>query len=146
MPGVHISHISMLWEISVFLTTLRLCYRGFVMPNLYLAFEFNSTCLQGTKVLEDREIRLRFCSVSEDAPPQHISLRIVKYTGTLVSPQWEDVEPGRVFTLPRYFVQALRHQKPSSKRYAMSRLTSPPRRVRQNSTRMGKRATGGTIT
>jgi len=106
--GVHIRHMLTLWGINVFLTTLRPCCREFVMCNLYFAFELNPVGLQGTKVLEDREIRFRLCWMSEDVPPRHISQRIVKYTGTSTSPEWEDAEPGRVFSFPRYFVKALK--------------------------------------
>ena len=53
--------------------------------------------MQGTKVLEDREIRHSFCSVSEGTPPQQVLHTIAKYTGSLVAPEWEDVEKGRLF-------------------------------------------------
>jgi len=43
---------------------------------------------------------------SEDTPPQHVFSRVVKYTGTLASPEWEDVEEGRVFSFPWYFVKS----------------------------------------
>jgi len=57
-------------------------------------------------VLEDREIRVYLCWTSWDAPPQHVSPRVVKYTGTSTSPEWEDEEPGRVFDFPRYSVES----------------------------------------
>ena len=59
-------------------------------------FKSNSFAPQGTKVLEDREIRHSFYWTSEDAPPQHASPGVVKYTGTLTAPEWEDIEPGIV--------------------------------------------------
>jgi len=71
----------------------------------------NSTGLQGTKVLEDREIRFHCCSVSEDVPPQHISPKIVKYTGTLVAPEWRDIEPGRVFSFSRHSMKSTQSRK-----------------------------------
>ena len=63
----------------------------------FLAFELNSIPLQGTKVLEDREIRHEFCWSSEGTPPQQVFHIIAKYIGSLVTPEWEDIEEGRVF-------------------------------------------------
>jgi len=54
--------------------------------------------------------------MSEDVPPQHASLRVVKYTGTLVSPKWEDVEPGRVFSFPPHSVKSTQNQKDKFKK------------------------------
>ena len=71
----------------------------------------NFVALQGTQVLEDREIRLNFCSVAEGSPPQWASSPITKYTGALTAPEWEDVEPGRVFNFPRYLVKMTRSEK-----------------------------------
>jgi len=56
--------------------------------------------LQGTKVLEDRELRNPLSWLSVDAPPRHIFSPIVKYTGALVAPEWEDIERGIVFGFP----------------------------------------------
>ena len=71
----------------------------------------NSVALQGTKVLEDREIRLDFSCCTEGAPPQHACQRIIKYTGALAEPEWYDVEPGRVFTFPWYLVEGAQSPK-----------------------------------
>jgi len=66
-----------------------------------LRFGLNSIApAQGTKVLEDREIRLRVGRCAKGAPPQQISPGITKYTGALATPEWKDVEPGRVFSFP----------------------------------------------
>ena len=62
----------------------------------------NNVFLKGTKVQEDREIRLSFCCSAKGAPPQYVSPAITKYTGTLATPEWRDLEPGRVFTLSWY--------------------------------------------
>lgn len=67
--------------------------------------------MQGTKVLEDREVRHRFRVSTEGAPPQDVSTEITKYTGALASPEWEDIEPGRVFSLPWYLVKNSQRQK-----------------------------------
>jgi len=49
--------------------------------------------------------------MSEDVTAQYISVMIVKYTGTLVSPEWCDVEPGRVFRFPPHSVKSTQSQK-----------------------------------
>ena len=67
--------------------------------------------MQGTKVLEDREIRHNFSRSSEDAPPKHASPGITKYTGAFENPEWKDVEPGRVFTFPWYLVKSAQSPK-----------------------------------
>ena len=54
------------------------------------------TALQGNRILKDREIRRRFSAPAEGAPPQSCAAEIVKYTGTLATPEWVDVEPGSV--------------------------------------------------
>ncbi|KAF9650929.1 hypothetical protein BDM02DRAFT_3213948 [Thelephora ganbajun] len=74
-------------------------------------FRQRLTINSGTKVLEDREIRHKFCALSEGTPPQHAPSTIVKYTGSLVSPEWEDVEKGGVFNFPWYFVKSAQNQK-----------------------------------
>jgi len=56
----------------------------------------SSVALQGTKVLQDREIRLSRLIISEDAPATQSSSVITKYTGDSTTPNWKDVEPGRV--------------------------------------------------
>jgi len=68
-------------------------------------FGLNSIGLQGTKVLEDREIRHSFCVTNEGSPPQSASPGITKYTGALAAPEWEDTEPGRVFSFPWYLAK-----------------------------------------
>ena len=71
----------------------------------------NFIALQGTKVLEDREIRHSFFLSSEDGPPQHASPGIDKYTGALDAPEWKDVEQGKVFGFPWYLVNSAQSQK-----------------------------------
>ena len=88
----------MLWGRSTFPTILRPCCHGYVNHIIDFACRIDFLCSQGTKVLEDREIRLDLFLTSEDAPPQSTSDEIVKYTGTLVSPKWKDVTKGAVFT------------------------------------------------
>jgi len=62
---------------------------------------FKTILSRGTRVLEDREIRQHFCSVSENVLLHHVSPRITKYTGALVSPEWRDLEPDKFETLCR---------------------------------------------
>ena len=66
----------------------------------------NSVALQGTKILEDREVRHNFASTSEDTPPQYVSPEVVKYTGALIAPEWQDVEEGRALIFPWCFVKS----------------------------------------
>jgi len=71
----------------------------------------NLIALQGTKILGDREIRYRRCAITKDTPRTHTFTRIIKYTGTLASPEWKDIEPGRVFSFPRHLVKNAQSQK-----------------------------------
>ena len=71
----------------------------------------HSIALQDTKALEDQEIRRRFSRTAEGAPPQHTNLRFVKYTGYLAAPEWEDLEPGRVFSFAWYLVKSAQSRK-----------------------------------
>ena len=74
-------------------------------------FGLNPVALQGTKVLEDHEIRHKFCWPSEGAPLQHVSSTVAKYTGSLAAPEWEDVEQGKLFRFSSYLVQGAQSQK-----------------------------------
>jgi len=107
-------------------------------------FRLNSIALQGTKILENREIQHRRSAVTEDAPRKHALTRIIKYTGALASPEWEDVEPGRVFGFPCYFVKSAQSQKTSSKHCVVSRPTSPVLHIHRNSWKQEKWPTSGT--
>ena len=44
-------------------------------------------------------------------PHRKISPHIIKYTGALASPEWKDIDPGRVFSLPWYLVKNTQSQK-----------------------------------
>ena len=67
--------------------------------------------MQGTKVLEDREIRSDFGITSKDTPSQRAFSSITKYTGALAAPKWTDVEPGRVFSFSWYLVKSAQSPK-----------------------------------
>jgi len=60
---------------------------------------FTTMLSRGTKILEDREIRHSFCRSSDGTPPKQASPSIDKYTGSLASPEWADVEEGKFETL-----------------------------------------------
>ena len=96
MSGVNTNRSSTLWGRSWSLAILRSCCRRYVNNVIDFACPIGFHRLQGTKVLEDREIRLPLFYAPECASPQKASLRIVKYTGSLVSPEWVDVEEGAV--------------------------------------------------
>ena len=69
--------------------------------------------LQGTKVIEDHEIRSSFNVTAEGNPPRSGHARISKYTGTLASPEWMDAEPGRVSRFPWHLVKSAESPKDS---------------------------------
>ena len=68
-------------------------------------FGLDLIVLQGTKVLEDHEIRHTLCVTAQGSPPQRASPKIIKYTGNLTFPEWVDAEPGRVFSFPWHLVK-----------------------------------------
>ena len=70
----------------------------------------NYIVLQGTKVLGDREVRADFTLTERDRPPPRVSAPITKYTGTAISPEWTDDEPGRVFAFPSHLVESAQSQ------------------------------------
>lgn len=53
--------------------------------------------IQGTKVLETREIRKTVRVTREGAPQNSAYARIIKYDGREKNPQWMDVERGTIF-------------------------------------------------
>jgi len=115
--------------------------------NFHLAFQIEFYRVQGTKVLEDRVIRHHFGLTTEGSPPQTACPGITKYTGTLISPEWEDIEPGRAFTFPYYLVKRTQSKKkPSSKRCAVSEPTSPALRTQPTAIRWEELVTDGNMT
>ena len=54
--------------------------------------------LQGTKVLEDRELRAGYVQVTEGPPLEPTRIRVMKYTGMGSAPEWMDIEPGNTFS------------------------------------------------
>ena len=94
MSGVNTNRSSTIRGRSLSLAILRSYCRGYVNYVIDFACPIGFHRSQGTKVLEDLEFRYHLCILSEDAPPQNVSSEIIKYTGTLVSPEWDDVETG----------------------------------------------------
>ena len=77
---------------SHFATMLsRVCHHP-----LLLILPDNPIALQGTRVLEDQEIRQGFSYTSKGAPRQQAVRSVIRYTGTLRAPEWMDIEPGSV--------------------------------------------------
>ena len=76
----------------------KACYCGFVIHRFLLVLLDNAITLQGTNVLEDREVRVPFSSVAEGAPKREVSQQIFKYTGTCSAPRWMDLEQGSAFS------------------------------------------------
>jgi hypothetical protein len=52
----------------------------------------NAVGIQGTKVLENREITRSMASVREGAPAGKILVEIIKYDGDQKEPAWMDTE------------------------------------------------------
>ena len=104
------------------------------MANLYSEFYGEFYALQGTKVLEDREIRHSFCVINEGSPPRSASPGITKYTGALTAPRWDDIEPGRVFCSPWYLVKMTRSEKDSFETlcYVKADISSAPYTTNHN--------------
>ena len=71
---------------------LRVCHPP--PPLSILLNEF--VVLQGTKVLEDREVRRVFCNTTEGVLDKQAFQSVVKYTGANNNPQWMDIEQGSV--------------------------------------------------
>ena len=95
--GVNTSHTLMSQGKDVSPAVSRACYCGFVIRRRSLTLLDNFIALQGTKVLEDREVRFLLCYISEGAPQREASSSVFKYTGALSTPQWMDTELGSVF-------------------------------------------------
>ena len=56
--------------------------------------------IQGTQVLESREIRTRMHIVREGAPARDVLARVIKYDGDRKEPRWMDIERGVTVDLP----------------------------------------------
>jgi len=69
------------------------------------------TVLQGTKVIEDHEIRHSFNVTAQGSPPRRGQAIISKYTGALFAPEWEDIELGRVISFPWDLVKSAQSPK-----------------------------------
>ena len=109
----------------------KTCYRGFVIYPLLLILRDDVVVLQGTKVLEDKEVRFSLNYTTEDAPRQHASPSVLKYTGTSSSPEWTDIDQGGVFSFNN-IVKSAQAKQTSSRRCVLHELISPLFHIRQS--------------
>ena len=112
-------------------------------PTLMILLE-TLIALQGTKVLEDREVRYNFCYVTEGAPQQEGFQSVLKYTGTRNNPQWMDVEPGKVPDF-KWFAKGTQAKQINSRRCAIYGQTFPPLRTRRSAKKRVRCATRGIL-
>ena len=108
MSCVSISHGWIPRETSGSPAVSKLCYRGFVIHPLLSILLDNFITLQGTKVLEDHEVRRNFSYITEGAPQLQAFQSVVKYTGEQSAPRWMDIEKGNVFGFSDNFVRSLK--------------------------------------
>ena len=92
--GANSSHIWIPQGINVSLTVSKACYCGFVIYRYLLAVLDIFIKLQGTKVLENREVRFQLTDITGGAPQRQALSSVLKYTGAHSSPEWMDIEPG----------------------------------------------------
>ena len=85
------------------MTVLKTCYCGFVFRHHLLVLSNNFITLQGTKVLEDREVRFNLCYTTEGTPQRQALSAVFKYTGARSTPEWIDIERGSVFRFSDFF-------------------------------------------
>ena len=72
-------------------------------PPLVLSASLHiSVTLQGTKVLDEQELRHTLVGVTEGTPRKPISFSVMKYTGTSSAPEWMDIELGRAFSFDNF--------------------------------------------
>ena len=132
-------------EIGVSIVVSKTCYRGFVIYPLLLILLDDLVVLQGTKVLEDKEVRFSLSYTTEDTPQQHASPSVLKYTGTSSSPEWtDDVDQGSVFSFNN-IVKGAQTKQTSSRRYVLYEPTSPPLRIKQSGGTRARYTTPGTL-
>ena len=92
--------------------------------------------------MEDKEVRFSFSYVTEDAPQQHASPSIVKYTGMSSAPGWTDINQGSVFNF-NDFVRGAQAKQTSSRRCALYEPISPLLRTRQSAGKQARYAIRG---
>ena len=105
-------------------------------PSSLSALVGNFVVPQGTKVLEDREVRSSFCHVSEGNPGQQAFQPVIKYTGARSAPEWMDIELGIVFSL-NDLVRDTQVEQESLRRCALYKQTSPLLPTRHNGGKEG---------
>ena len=143
MFGVNTSHTWISQGRDVSPTISEPCYHGFVIRPLSLISLGDPVVSQGTKVLEDREIRSRFWYVAEGAPQQQAYQSILKYTGTNSAPEWMDTEPGSVFCFNN-FSKGVQAKQASTRHCVVYGRTFPPLLIRPSAEEMALCTTCGT--
>ena len=98
---------------------------------LLLVLQYNLIPSQGTKVLEDRELRTTLCYVTDGAPQRQASQPVLRYTGTSDTPEWRDTEPGSVFSFNN-FARGTQVRQPNTGYCAIYRQISLQLRTRRH--------------
>ena len=107
---------------------LRVCHPPLLLVLVPL---HDSITLQGTKVLEYQELRTSYVQVTEGAPLRPTCICVVKYTGTDSAPEWNDIEPGNMFSSDNV-VRDTQVQQTSLRRCVVWRQISLLRRIRRS--------------
>ncbi|KAF9650933.1 hypothetical protein BDM02DRAFT_3127282 [Thelephora ganbajun] len=82
---------------DAFMNMLSKVWNQVVLIRLTLLTDTDTMAIQGTKVLESREIRTRMYVVREGPPAREALAQIIKYDGGRREPQWMVIERGIIF-------------------------------------------------
>jgi hypothetical protein len=129
--------------INISLNISKPCYHGFAIHPLLSVLLNNLIALQGTRVLEDREIRRPLIYVTGGAPQRQVVSSVIKYTGTLSIPQWMDIEQGSVLGFQHLCEGHSRQEQTSSRYCAMFGQTSLLLRIKQGKESQAGRTISG---
>ena len=116
----------------------RVCY----LPPFIILLD-NPVVFQGTKVLEDREVKFSLCYLTEGTPQQHAASSVLKYTGMSRIPEWTDVNEGSVFNFYN-IVRGTQAKQTSSRRCALYELISPRLHIRHSTGTLARHTISGT--
>ena len=143
IPDANTRYTWMLQGIDVSMAVSKTCYRGFVIYRVSLILLDNPVVFQGTRVLEDREVRFSLCYTTEGTPQQHAASPVLKYTGMSRIPEWTDINEGSVFSFYN-IVRGTQVKQTGSRRCAPYELISPRLRIRQSTGTLARYTTSGT--
>ena len=144
MSNVNANHTWTPQGINVSMNVSKTCYHGFAIHCLLLILLNNFVALQGTKVLEDREIRFSLHLITDNAPQERTFESVYKYTGRRSAPEWMDVERGNGFGF-HDFVKGAQIKQTSSRHCAIFRQTSLLPRIRHCGEEQGIHTTRGNL-